>query len=310
MSIETSTIDQSYQVVENTGQFEKHPKYWYKDGSMVFRVDNVLYKVHASMFEQLSGMMQSILSIPDGKPADDPTREGTEKYPLLLPGITGLEFNDFLLWLYRIGWEPMADPEERERIFTHLLKLSDLWEIKAGKAHAIENLETLVLPPSRRLELAGKFAIPSWVEPAVRDILNQKLTNLTDTDICAMGWKVYSMLVNAKEMLETETRRTALVAPLMEKDPSWECKNHSSCLSVWPKVWFERIGKKLLHTITPLKLSEIRAEVGKEDTLRHPGLADACQADMVWQIVTVIVFADQQIIPACAAAIVKYHESL
>ncbi|KAJ7857828.1 hypothetical protein B0H14DRAFT_2578188 [Mycena olivaceomarginata] len=221
------TTDQSYEVVQNTGQFKKHPKYWYKDG-----VDNIMYNVHSSMFEQLSGMMQSILSIPDGKAADDPTREGSEAYPLLLSGVTELEFNDFLLWLYRLGWESLNNTDERERIFTHLLKLSDQWDIEAGKAHSIHNPQTLVLPPSRRLELAGKYTIPQWVEPAGREILDQKLAILTDADICAMGWKVYSMLAKARESLETETRRTAFVAPVMPKDPSWECDNHSSCMSV------------------------------------------------------------------------------
>lgn len=209
-------------------------------------------------------------------------------------------------------WTDLGNDEQKERICTHLLQFSDKWQIETGKKYAISVLQNVCIPPSRRLELAGKFTIPEWVEPAVKAILNERLANLTDADVRAMGWKVYSMLVNAKEMLETETRRTALVAPPMPKDPSWECQNHTSCLAIWPKLWFDRIGKKLLHASTPMKLNEIRHEIAKDETLKHPALTNHCQVDMVIFITSspIFTFADEQIIPACAAAVVKYHDSL
>ncbi|KAJ7146578.1 hypothetical protein C8R44DRAFT_600290, partial [Mycena epipterygia] len=214
------------------------------------------YKIHISMLENLSGIMKSLLSIPDGKDSQDPTREGTELYPLFVPDTSVVEFDDFLQWIYRA------------------------------------------------------FTITDWVEPAVREILDDPLTKLTDDDLKSIGLKVYSMLVKAKELLDVETRRTALVPPPMGKDPAWECQDHASCLSVWPKIWFERIGKKLLHATTPLKLSEIHIEVSKEETLMYPGLSDHCRFDMYILITTGIQFPDEQIIPACAASVARYYKSL
>jgi hypothetical protein len=63
--------------------------------------DKTIYNIHISMLEKLSTVMSLILSIPDGKEANDPTREGTLEYPLLIPGTTIVEFDDFLQWLYR-----------------------------------------------------------------------------------------------------------------------------------------------------------------------------------------------------------------
>ncbi|KAJ7496441.1 hypothetical protein FB451DRAFT_1385846 [Mycena latifolia] len=304
--------EDSYKPVKNNGQFNKHPKYWYSDGSIVVRVDNsTIYKIHVSMLEKLSEVMKSILSIPDGKVPTDPTREGTELYPLLIPDTTVVEFDDFLQWLYRAEWEALAShPEDRERICTHLLKLADKWEIEVGKQYAITALQNMALSPSRRLHLAGRFTITDWVEPAVREILDKKLTDLTENDVAAIGLTVYSKFVKAKEMLDAEIRRTALVAPAMGKDPAWECHNHPSCLAVWPKLWFDKIGKKLLHPTTPIKLNQIRAEVQKDETLNHPGLSDNCRLDMVLLVAHNLTFADEQIVPACAESIVKYYKSL
>ncbi|KAJ7936584.1 hypothetical protein B0H13DRAFT_2303631 [Mycena leptocephala] len=205
------------------------------------------------MLMKLSEVMQSILSIPNRKATDVPTREGTLLYPLYLPGTNTQEFNDFLLWLYRAEWDALGGDREKERICTHHLKLSDI------------------------------FAIPDWVRPAVKKILSDNLSRLTDDDLRAIGWKVYSMLVKAKEIQDAETRRIAFVPPTMAKDPSWECQNHASCLSVWPKVWFEKIGRELLHPDIPMRLTDIAAMVGNEETLRHPRLCEPCRSDMAVQ---------------------------
>ncbi|KAJ7149102.1 hypothetical protein C8R46DRAFT_1044373 [Mycena filopes] len=269
-----------------------------------------IYKIHLSMLTRLSEVMGSILSIPQAKALNDPTREGTENYPLFLPGTSVEEFNDFLYWLYRAEWEPFGgDNNAKERICTHLLKVSDMWAIRAGKVYAISVLEKMDLPASRRLELAGKFTIADWVQPAVKKILNQNLSTLNDNDICAMGWKVYSILVKAKEALDAETRRTAFVPPAMSKDPAWECKEHSSCLSVWPKLWFDKIGRELLHADRAIQLNQIAGKVVKDDAFKHPRLSESCRIDMISHCLD-MTFADEDIVTSCAEAIVQYHASL
>ncbi|KAJ6624166.1 hypothetical protein B0H10DRAFT_1685839, partial [Mycena sp. CBHHK59/15] len=155
------------------------------------------YKIHISMLTKLSPDMGSILSIPDGKDATDPTREGTELFPLLLPGIEVQEFNDFLYWLYR-------------------------------------------------------FSIPEWVEPAVMAIFEGKLSDLTDMDLSCIGLKVYSILVRGMERMEIEIKRTANVEPPMVVDPDWQCQNHGACIAAWKRLWWDKIGRKLLHPDKPM----------------------------------------------------------
>ncbi|KAJ7158388.1 hypothetical protein C8R43DRAFT_1124984 [Mycena crocata] len=293
--------------VENKGQWEKNLSYWYADGSIVLRVKNILYKIHISQLTKASPNMASILCIPDGKDISDETREGTEQFPLHVPGLIIQEFEDFLLWLYRVEWNPMTDPVEKERVFSSLLKVSNLWEIDVGKVYATTNLETMNLPPSRRLELARQYGIPGWVEGAVRDIFKTKLSMLSAVDLERITLKGYCILVQGMERMETEIRRTANVEPLMLADPDWRCKKHTVCAAAWKRMWWDRIGRKLLHPDTPIKTHEIITEVKK---FAHKDLDETCKDDMVREIEANIVFVDQRVVAGVVAAMLAYHNSL
>ncbi|KAJ7016806.1 hypothetical protein C8F04DRAFT_1280573 [Mycena alexandri] len=199
--------------VMNIGQWNKNLTYRMADGSIVLRVEEYLHKIHLSILTALSPNMASILAIPSGKPIGDPTQEGTELYPLHLMGFTKQEMDDFLFWIYRVGWTPISDDAQKERVMANLLKVADVWEIAVGRQYAIDNLESMYLPPSRRLELARMFSIFHWVEPAVTEIFSGKLSALSVEDIGRVDIKVYSILVKGMERLEIEMRRTANVAP-------------------------------------------------------------------------------------------------
>ncbi|KAJ7779770.1 hypothetical protein B0H16DRAFT_1711022 [Mycena metata] len=283
MSTNTSSTQQD-SPVENTGQFVQHSVYWYDDGPIVVRVDDTtIYKIHVTMLKALSNVIGDILTIPDGKEKNDPTREGTLHFPLSLPGTNASEFEDFLCWF---AWEGFGDNlEERHRIFTHLLK-----------AYAIDSLKALPLAASRRLQLAGQFTIVSWVEPAVKHILERKLSALTLEDLAVLGLRVYSML----------TRRTALVPPQVPNDPSWQCQKHSSCLAAWPKVWFEKFGRRLLHPEKPIHLKDVKIEAL---SIRNSTLSERCALDML-DVIDTITFPHETIMSAAARGVIKYYESL
>lgn len=183
-----------------------------------------------------------------------------------------------------------------------------MWEISAGRAYAIKHLEALYLPPARMLELTEQYSIESWVEPAVKSILAKKISNISLDDISRMGIHVYWILVRGKERFDIEVRRTANVEPYMGRDPTWQCENHSLCLKVWRKLWWTKIGRKLLHPDYPLTSDDILWEVKR---LKQKGLTEACRNDMARQIlIKEVTFCDERVVPAVAQAIVAYHKSL
>ncbi|KAJ7442959.1 hypothetical protein FB451DRAFT_1057155, partial [Mycena latifolia] len=265
-------------------------------------VNGVLYKIHLSILLKMSEAMSAILSIPDGKSADDPTREGNKKYPFHLDGITKEEFDDLLNgFVYHSSVN--SPPDHKERVYTNLLKLADRFIMPAGRAFAIKSLEDIYLPPSRRLELAAKFSIPDWIAPAVKWILNRKLTDLTPVDLDRIGIGMYSILVQAKEKMDVEVRRTANIAPAMVQDPTWKCADHKRCTSTWKRLWRDEIGWKMLHPTFPLKPDDIAWTVQK---FSHPGLNESCRDDMVREIRDNIEFFDERLVPATAATICKF----
>ncbi|KAJ7291323.1 hypothetical protein C8J57DRAFT_1491817 [Mycena rebaudengoi] len=291
----------SSEPVENKGQWQKNLTYWYADGSIVIRIEGVLHKIHVSLLTKLSPNMNEILNIPVGR------EEGTERFPLHLAGITIQEFEDFLLWVYRIEWTPMSDPVERERIFTNLLKVSSVWEIEVGKKYAKTHLEDLYLPPSRRIELARQYSIHEWVKGAVEEIFQKKLADLSDLDIARIGVKAYSILAKGMERMEVEMRRTANVEPPMTNDPDWACTKHTVCITTWKRLWWDKIGRRLLHPDSPIKTAGILEEVKK---LAHKDLNEKCRMDMVKDTEHAIVFVDERVVAGVVASIVAYHKTL
>ncbi|KAJ7031184.1 hypothetical protein C8F04DRAFT_223802 [Mycena alexandri] len=295
--------------VENVGQWTKNLTYWHADGSIVMRVEGTLYKIHVSTLGKLSPDMSGILAIPSGKPEGDPTQEGTERFPLHLTGLSVQQFEDFLCWLYRVEWTPMTDRAEKERILTNLLKVTDLWNIEVGKQYAITHLQAMSLPASRRLELARKYSIHDWVEGAVTDIFQHKLSVLSDVDLASLDLKVYSILVRGMERMEVEIRRTANVAPKMPdaSQADWRCSKHQVCIATWKRLWWDRIGRKLLHPDAPIRTGDIVKEVKQ---LSHKDLNEMCRLDMVKEIENNLEFVDKRIISAVVTAIVAYHSAI
>jgi hypothetical protein len=201
----------------------------------------------------------------------------------------------------------MINLEERERVLTNLLKVCSLWEISVGKNYAKLNLEGIYLDPSRRLELARQYSIHEWVPGAVDEIFQGKLADLNDLDLARMGVKVYSIIAKGMERLHIEIKRTANVEPPMTLDPDWQCTKHNMCVATWKRLWWDRIGRKLLQPDTPIKTTEILAEVKR---LSNKDLNEKCRLDMVRDIEHAVVFVDQRVIAGVVTSIIEYHKNL
>ncbi|KAK6987971.1 hypothetical protein R3P38DRAFT_3229852 [Favolaschia claudopus] len=74
MSSSSDSLDNAVndQPVKNVGQWQKNLTYWHADGSIVIRIQGVLYKIYISLLTKLSPNMGEILAIPSA-----PREEGT-----------------------------------------------------------------------------------------------------------------------------------------------------------------------------------------------------------------------------------------
>ncbi|KAJ7495757.1 hypothetical protein B0H11DRAFT_2389353 [Mycena galericulata] len=305
------------QPVQNPPQLlTQSSKYWIDDGSVTFRVENMLYKVHLSNLKKLSPVVQGIFEIPSlgsGPP------QGSDENPILLEFFTPVVFEDFLAWIYRAEWQPLdnTDLVVKQRMLVNLLHVAKLWEISEAVEYAKRHLNLMYLPPSRRLELARMYSLHDWIHDAVASLVTGKLDWITEVDQNRFGAKVYTIIANAKEVLWYETRLACRVPPQLDPNPAWVSDNHDHrvCTEVFNEVWWTKIARKVLDLEKPLRFSEIAAEVKKTvfQVQRVGGwkiMADACKEDMVVKIGADGFFSEKAVIEAAARAVERYFESL
>ncbi|KAI6110429.1 hypothetical protein EDD16DRAFT_1710861 [Pisolithus croceorrhizus] len=130
---------------------QRHPKYWFLDGNIVFQADSTLFCLHKGVLFVHSPTLENISALPSGVENDGED----EDHPIFLPSISGEEFDHFMSWLYHVGGAVPHDQNLPSLVA--ILKVSHLWQIKNSIAWAIAHLN--------QLELACKYTIPQWIAP-------------------------------------------------------------------------------------------------------------------------------------------------
>nr|GAT42661.1 predicted protein [Mycena chlorophos] len=266
--------------VRNEGQWSKNLEYWKDDGSIVLRAESTLFKVHRSQFEHLSTALRGLLTIP---PSTTGILEGTEKWPLYMPDTTEAMLTDVLSFLYHSAFNtPSTDPANEQK-YLNILAFADRWEITPARKYAIYALEHLEPPlrAARRLELARIHTILLWVRPAVEDLMQLPLSFLDPPELMSFGGVILRRLLRAYEFRTLELERTAQLVPQLSKwdEQEYGCpkERHQRCIDAWDRVWWEQVGRPLLHPHRLLRPSGIVAHV--EGLVRDPEISPICYAD-------------------------------
>ena len=196
-------------------------------------------------------------------------------------------------------WNPVTDSEG---VYLGIINVCQLYLIESGMKFAIHGLQGLQLEPSRMIQLALQYNLTDFVKPAVTKLFKPipidpttfnpeqvaenaqakrgfaPLRNLTPLSRAQLGFEAYAILAQAREAIEHETRLIAACAPPIAIDPSWECMNHTLCTKIWKEVWWNIIGRALLHPMRPTLLSDL---IDLLSDTKFPGMADCCKNDAV-----------------------------
>ncbi|KAJ7060887.1 hypothetical protein C8F01DRAFT_1077018 [Mycena amicta] len=291
----------------NTGQWTKHPQFWVEDGSIVLRAEKIIFKIHRTHLEKSSEPMRDILKIP--VTGDD---QGTEHWPILLRGTTAAMFGHFLEYIYHWGFDEPSTSAEAEEKYIDILAIADLWEIKAARKFAIKALSGIEPPlsPARKLQLSQLYTILRWVSDAVAVIMAGKLSELSEWDMECIGIPVLRKLIIGYELKDREIKRTAQVEPRMgdSDDIDWTCndKKHEGCLATWRRLWWEKIGRRLLHPDSPMASSAVKDEA---EYLYHADLSEHCRRDAL-QSLAQAPLADKRVVADLVEALKDYYRHL
>ncbi|KDQ64005.1 hypothetical protein JAAARDRAFT_187390 [Jaapia argillacea MUCL 33604] len=222
-----------------------------------------------------SEVFNGMFSIPTGGQLTV-TKGSYNDYPILLQQVMNREFEHLMFFFY--DWAP--PPHSIQRLMD-TLKLATRWGIEAGWKFAIHHLDSMTLNPSLRLELSRLYRVDNWIEPAFKELIPIRLNAITDEDVYRMGLRTYRKLTTTKELIEDEWKVVAMLPPPIEFE-STGCKDHDKCCAVWKDIWWKCLGRKLLHPLKPLPLSEAANFVLDMEV---PGMTSECHQAMMELIV-------------------------
>ncbi|KAJ7655705.1 hypothetical protein DFH06DRAFT_482415 [Mycena polygramma] len=170
--------------------------------TVVFKVENTLFKVPRFQFERHSGVFADTFSLP--QPAEG--AEGSDdKVPFKLDGIKRADFEALLKVIYPMTAVPKT-PDLKEDEWISVLTLSTQWDFIEVRDLAILRLTVYAqnLGPAERIMLARKFDVSSWLRSGYTDLARRKMA-ITSEEAAKIGWE---------ETLQICQLREAAIAPI------------------------------------------------------------------------------------------------
>ncbi|KAJ7596037.1 hypothetical protein C8J56DRAFT_1116439 [Mycena floridula] len=151
------------------GRAQRHPRFYFPDGNVVFLVENTLYNLYRYFFmSRDSPVFRTLFSLP-GEKKDEGDRqiEGTgDRNPIILEGISSHDFDRFLSVPYPLTFTAPENQTAEEWI--SVLNLASKWDFESIRELAIAHLE-LLMPSNRhvdRITVGHKYEISSWLVSA------------------------------------------------------------------------------------------------------------------------------------------------
>ncbi|KZP05980.1 hypothetical protein FIBSPDRAFT_940208 [Athelia psychrophila] len=132
----------------------RHSQYYFKDGNIVFLIEEVLYNVHRYFFERDSAHFRSILGSVQG--AD-------EQNPIVLPDVSCNDFDEFLAILYPTDFR--RPTEKTTAQWTSILHLAAKWGFESIQFLAIDSLTATAIPVDK-IVLGRRYSISDWLPGA------------------------------------------------------------------------------------------------------------------------------------------------
>jgi hypothetical protein len=169
MSAPVSTPYSSWRCgTTNSSQFwAPHPVFWYSDGSIVFRIENVGYKVHRHFFERHSAYFRDLLAYPMYAVTSP------SPHNIYLSDVKKVDFERLLSIFYpsNLVEQELFTVDE----WTSILTLSDKWNFAQLKTVATRQLG-LITSNIEKIALAKKYNLgnPQWLLAAYRELCTRR----------------------------------------------------------------------------------------------------------------------------------------
>ncbi|KAJ7125372.1 hypothetical protein C8R44DRAFT_586255, partial [Mycena epipterygia] len=146
-----------------------HHRFFFPDGTVIFLVEKTLYRVHRYFFERDSAIFAAMFTLPAAA-GERPEGEVVEN-PIILEGISALDFDRFLAVLYPINFSTRDTASAEE--WTSVLALATRWEFMSLRELAVQHL-CAITSAVERIALGRRYDVPGWLVPAYTEVCERK----------------------------------------------------------------------------------------------------------------------------------------
>ena len=156
--------------------------------------------------------------------------------------------------------------ERSVEYLTAILKLGEFYQAPKLVDYAIHTLEQhSAFSPHLRLNLAQRYGVSQWIEPAFRQLIDAPLLALSDDHISQLGFRVFVLLARTHARIVYHRQTCAVRAPPVVHDAG--CLDEKDCAKAWNHAWWGEAGKPgvalaLVHPDRRLSGRDILAKLG------------------------------------------------
>ncbi|KAH6906479.1 hypothetical protein BKA70DRAFT_409548 [Coprinopsis sp. MPI-PUGE-AT-0042] len=173
--------------------------------TVVFQVENVLYRVARERFEAFSPVFRDMFAMPPPAPRAETgeryTVEGQSlESPIVLEGYKTVDFERLLTLLYPRGDSLPGElpPLHTKEDWTSILKLASAWEMEKIRSLAISKLAWVGLTSMEKIRLGREYRVANWFSEGVSELaLSRDMTASYSIDDLAqtLGWETAARIL-------------------------------------------------------------------------------------------------------------------
>ncbi|KAJ7876093.1 hypothetical protein B0H14DRAFT_2501466 [Mycena olivaceomarginata] len=174
--------------------------------TVVFKVENALFKVPRFQFERHSGIFATTFSLPQSV---EGAEGSSDKTPFKLDGIKSLDFRRLLGVLYPMTRRPSPKtPTLSKDEWISVLKLANLWDFIEVRNLAIEQLTSYAgsLDCIERILFARQFDVSAWLQSGYVELARRKAV-VSAEEAGKIGWETALQICQLREAKTLSTSR-------------------------------------------------------------------------------------------------------
>ncbi|KAJ7210502.1 hypothetical protein GGX14DRAFT_625811, partial [Mycena pura] len=165
----------------------RHQKYYLDCTSVIFKVEDVLFKVPRYLLERNSDTFASLFTLPAPAGSHAQTEGQSDENPIVLEGISSIDFQWLLTVLYPLDTLVNLSALAKDA-WISVLKLSTQWFFLDARALAIQQLGGEAMEPVERIVLAKQYDVSAWLRSGYAELARSSV-GISAEDAEKIGWE-------------------------------------------------------------------------------------------------------------------------